>query len=112
MELDTKTSGNAQIVTPIAERIDAAVATRFKDAMRDATDEGSSRVILNLGQVNFVDSSGLGAIVTMMKHLGSNRKMDLAGLNPDVEKVFRLTRMDSVFNIYVDVDTAMAGAPT
>ena len=48
----------------------------------------------------------------MMTHLGSNRKMDLAGLNPDVEKVFRLTRMDSVFNIYVDVDTAMAGAPT
>lgn len=106
MELDTKTAGDAQIVTPMADRIDAAIAIQFKDAMRAATAEGSGRVILNLCNVTFVDSSGLGAIVSAMKNLGSSRKMDLAGLSGDVDKVFRLTRMDSVFDIFSDVDAA------
>jgi anti-sigma B factor antagonist len=109
MELDTKEIDGVQIVTPLTDRIDAAVAIQFKDAMRAATAESSARVVLNLNQVIFVDSSGLGAIVSSMKALGSGRKMDLAGLNPDVNKVFRLTRMDTVFGIYADVDAATGG---
>jgi anti-sigma B factor antagonist len=46
-----------------------------------------------------------------MKQLGANRRLDLAGLTPLVEKVFRLTRMDAVFRIYNSVDTALAGHP-
>jgi len=57
--------------------------------------------------VTFVDSSGLGAIVASMKQMGNERKLDLAGLTPDVDKVFRLTRMDSVFAIYKSVDDAV-----
>lgn len=106
MELDSKTSGDAHVLTPLAERIDAACAIQFKDAFRAATGDGAFRVILDLGHVKFVDSSGLGAIVSSMKHLGSGRKMDLAALNPDVDKVFRLTRMDTVFRIYDDLDAA------
>ncbi len=52
---------------------------------------GDSRVILDLSSVKFIDSSGLGAIVAAMKQLGSGRRLDLAGLTPVVEKVFRLT---------------------
>ncbi|MEO0750522.1 MAG: STAS domain-containing protein, partial [Pseudomonadota bacterium] len=79
---------------------------QFKDAVRAATAEGSDRVVLDLGHVRFVDSSGLGAIVSSMKHLGQGRKMDLAALNPDVDKVFRLTRMDTVFDIYTNLEAA------
>lgn len=110
MELESCHSNGVQIVTVRAERIDSAAAIRFKDAMRAETAGGSGPVVLDLGQVRFVDSSGLGAIVAVMKFLGPDRRLDLAGLTPDVDKVFRLTRMDSVFGIFSDADAAAGRA--
>ena len=78
----------------------AAAAIQFKDEMRNATDDGPTHVVLNLSQVAFVDSSGLGAIVAMKKHLGTEKTLDLAGLTNDVAKVFQLTRMDMIFTIH------------
>jgi len=110
MELESCDLNGVQVVTVLAERIDSAAAIRFKDAMRAATADGPPRVVLDLGQVAFVDSSGLGAIVAVMKFLGPDRRLDLARLTPDVDKVFRLTRMDSVFAIHGDVDVALGRA--
>ena len=103
MDLETTTHETACVVTVNAMRIDASVAIQFKDAMRAATENGPDHVILDLGQVAFVDSSGLGAIVAAMKQMGKDRKLDLAALTPDVAKVFHLTRMDTVFDIHPDV---------
>ncbi|MCD1626644.1 MAG: STAS domain-containing protein [Paracoccaceae bacterium] len=88
-------------------RIDAAGAIAFKEAMRRETDGGQGPVILDLSKVEFVDSSGLGAIVAAMKHLGDARRLHLAGLLPNVDRVFRLTRMDTVFPIHANVDAAI-----
>ena len=43
-----------------------------------------------------------------MKQLGDDRRLDLAGLSPAVDKVFRLTRMDTVFNLYPSLHDALA----
>lgn len=103
MDLSTTRDGDITIVTVNAARIDAAAAIAFKDAMRRAVAEGPDHVLLDLGQVTFVDSSGLGAIVAAMKRMGDGRRLDLAALTPDVAKVFRLTRMDTVFVIHDEV---------
>lgn len=82
-------------------RIDAAVAIRFKDRLREVLAEHPARrVVLDLSQVDFLDSSGLGAVVAVMKMAGPGRSVELAALTPTVEKVFRLTRMDRVFTIH------------
>lgn len=81
-------------------RIDAAVAIRFKDRMREVLGDPAPRVVLDLSQVGFLDSSGLGAVVAVMKMVGPGRSLELAGLTPAVDKVFRLTRMDRVFTIH------------
>ena len=106
MDLQSTTHGNYKSITVNAERIDASVAIQFKDAMRAEAEGGPDRVVLDLGQVKFIDSSGLGAIVAAMKQLGNERQLDLAALTPDVEKVFRLTRMDTVFTILPEVPDA------
>ena len=67
------------------------------------------RVVLDLSRVTFVDSSGLGAIVAAMKMLAPDRRLDLAGLQTNVERVFRLTRMDTVFVIHADAGAATGG---
>lgn len=107
MELVDTTTGTTQVITAKMARIDAAVAIQFKDRMRDLTDDGAARVVLDLSAVDFIDSSGLGSIVASMKQLGSGRKLDLAGLSATVEKVFRLTRMDTVFAIHPTLQDAL-----
>lgn len=107
MNLSSQTEESLQIVAVGEARIDAAVAIQFKEAMRTETEGGASTVILDLSQVEFIDSSGLGAIVATMKQLGGDRKLALAGLTPTVDKVFRLTRMDSVFPLFSTLDGAL-----
>jgi len=106
MDLSATPLGDALVVTVNDSRIDAAVAIQFKDQMRSITEGGPERVILDMGAVQFVDSSGLGAVVAAMKLLSPDHKLELAALTPIVAKVFRLTRMDSVFRIHDTLDCA------
>ena len=107
MDLKSRSDDALQVVTVNDTRIDAAVAIAFKDAMRTETDTENETVILDLNEVQFIDSSGLGAIVAAMKSMGQSRKLVLAGLTPTVDKVFRLTRMDSVFSVFPTLDGAL-----
>lgn len=108
MDLSTKTEERLRIVSVQDSRIDAVVAIEFKDAMRAQTDGGPDIVVLDLSRVEFIDSSGLGAIVAAMKHMGADRKLALAGLTPTVQRVFQLTRMDTVFSVFPTLDGALA----
>ena len=107
MELTHADMNNTRLIEIRGERLDAVVAIRFKDEMRALTDDGPERVVLDLGNVDFLDSSGLGAVVAAMKQMGTGRKLELAGLTPTVKKVFSLTRMDTVFTIHPDAQTAL-----
>ena len=105
--MSTISRSGFQIVTVAETRIDAAVAIAFKDQIRKMTDGGAPDVVLDLTDVSFIDSSGLGAIVAAMKQLGKDRRLHLAALMPNVDKVFRLTRMDTVFAIHDSVEQAV-----
>ncbi|WP_299921173.1 STAS domain-containing protein [uncultured Pelagimonas sp.] len=108
MDFSTQTNGNVSVITVEAERIDAAVAISFKDKMREQMANFSGRMILDLNKVSFIDSSGLGAIVAAMKLMPAGGKLELAGLTPAVDKVFRMTRMDSIFTIHDSAQEARA----
>lgn len=110
MDLIAEEHGDATVVRVEARRIDAAVAIQFKDEMRAISDEGAPVVILDLGEVDFLDSSGLGAVVAAMKHLGKERSLQLAALSPTVAKVLKLTCMDRVFTIHESVEAAIQQA--
>ncbi|TCS65381.1 STAS domain-containing protein [Primorskyibacter sedentarius] len=110
MNLSSTITDGTQVISVEEERIDAAAAIQFKDRMRELTQDGPTRIVLDLEQVDFIDSSGLGAIVASMKQLGEGRKLDLCALSPNVDKVFRLTRMDTIFGIYGSVAEATGPA--
>jgi len=112
MEFSYSLHGETLVITPEFERIDASVAIRFKDEMRKLTDGARGRVVLDLEPIAFVDSSGLGAVVAVMKQLGGTKRLELANLQPTVAKVFRLTRMDSVFTIHTSIASALAPPAT
>jgi anti-sigma B factor antagonist len=109
MDLTTETQDGLLIVRAMEDRIDAAGAIQFKERMRRACQNPQPRVMLDLSRVAFLDSSGLGAVVAVMKLLGPERRLELAALTPTVAKVFRLTRMDTVFTIH---DSVPDGQPS
>jgi anti-sigma B factor antagonist len=100
MNLQTEHQGEVLLITVLDDRIDAASAIQFKEKMREIVAEPSDRVVLDMSRVGFLDSSGLGAVVAVMKALGPIRRLELSGLTTTVDKVFRLTRMDTVFVIH------------
>ena len=100
MRLKATKQGGSLVITVEEPRIDAAAAIEFKEGVRSLADEGGNPVILDLSQVQFLDSSGLGAVVAVMKLLAPDRRLELSGLTPPVAKVLRLTRMDSILTIH------------
>lgn len=108
MELSYNDIDGLRVIKAQEDRIDAAVAIQFKDRMRELTDAGPAHVLLDLSRVGFLDSSGLGAVVAAFKQAGPERTLELAGLTPTVEKVFKLTRMDTVFTIHASADDVAA----
>jgi anti-sigma B factor antagonist len=100
MELVAERQGDVLVVQAMNDRIDAASAIQFKERMRSLVQGTEPRVLLDMSRVNFLDSSGLGAVVAVMKLMGADRRLELAGLTPTVQKVFRLTRMESIFTIH------------
>lgn len=111
MELWAQEQGGILVIRAQNDRIDAAGAIQFKDRMRDLTkDSTAARVVLDMSQVAFLDSSGLGAVVAVLKALAPARKLELSGLTPTVQKVFRLTRIDSIFTIHDTVPDGLRHA--
>ncbi len=107
MKISAQRNGSVMVIHVDEDRIDASVAIQFKDQFCNLLDETADPVVLDLSQVDFLDSSGLGAVVAVRKLIGRDRKLDLAGLRPAVSKVMVLTRMNTVFEIHATIDDAM-----
>lgn len=106
MNLTVAPDAHRIVVTVEETRLDAAIATRFKDRMREIVTKCDTSVLLDLGLVDFMDSSGLGAMIAVHKAMPEGVTLILQGLTPNVDRVFRLTRMDTVFTISAPPDRA------
>ncbi|MCB1656629.1 MAG: STAS domain-containing protein [Pseudomonadales bacterium] len=90
------------------KRIDAALAVKFRDDIQTLIQQGHKKIIFNMEQIEFIDSSGLGALVSVMKNLGGNQQMALCHVKDAVLTVFKLTRMDKIFVIVASEADALA----
>ena len=108
MRLDRTDHGGITLISVEEERIDAAIALQFRDKLVQSLADWIGPVVVDLQSVKFVDSSGLGAIVAAKKMLGQDRPLELARLQPNVAKVFKLTRMDTVFRIHGRIPAELA----
>lgn len=100
MQLSVARSGQRCVVGIPGPRLDAAVAAAFKHGIVELIETGAGAIVLDFSEVEFIDSSGLGAVVGAYKHLGPRGKLEIACLRPAVGKVFALTRMNRVFTIH------------
>ena len=108
MPIDSRLVGDVLVVQPFEPRLDAHVAVNFKETMVNFIKEGHKRIVLNLSNVEFIDSSGLGAIVSSLKTLGLKGELAICGPRDTVLTLFKLTRMDKVFRIFTQEEETIA----
>ena len=107
METRREQSGEVAIVTPMDAHLDASNAGDFKQAMVPVLDTQNS-VVLDLREVQFVDSSGLGAILSCLRQLnGKGGDLKLCGMTKPVHVLFELVRMHRVFDIFSNREDAV-----
>ncbi|UWR22008.1 STAS domain-containing protein [Sulfitobacter sp. S190] len=95
-------------IRPGVDRLTAANAKTFKDDVTRLIDRGSAQLVIDFNDVTFVDSSGLGALVGVLKKIGHRGDLAVCGLNSDVAQMFRICRMDQVFKTFGTVEGAVA----
>jgi len=92
------------------ERLDAHNSQEFKDYLLRLLEGGSKALVLDLSDVHFVDSSGLGALLAGHKNAGlRDGRFALSGVQDRVRSMFELTRLHRVFEIHQSVEEALAG---
>ena len=110
MDVTEETRGGVLVLRVGEARLDAAKAPAFRDELIRRVEAGQTALVLDLSAVEFMDSSGLGALVSCVKRMGSRGTLAVAGAKGAVARLFQLTRMDKVFALHDDVEAAVAQA--
>ena len=95
------------IVRPLEDKIDSIVAPEFKSEMIELINRGSTDVIINLSDVKYIDSSGLGVLVSLIKAIGEQGDLKFCGACERIKSLFELTRLNKIFSIYHSEDEAI-----
>ncbi|EPY4003003.1 STAS domain-containing protein [Klebsiella pneumoniae] len=99
MNVELHTEQGVKIIVPLVRRLDASVVQAFKQQVLEAIDPDTKNVLLDLSHVDFIDSSCLGALVSILKSVNGQGELVLCSLNDTIKNLFKLTRMDRIFAI-------------
>jgi anti-sigma B factor antagonist len=97
-------------VVPLKGEIDLHVSPTVTAALNDVIDKKPDRLVVDLSEVSYIDSAGLAALIQAMQKVeGYGGKFRLSGLQETVRSIFEISRLDQVFQIFPDSDTALIG---
>jgi anti-sigma B factor antagonist len=92
----------------VAGDLDYHTAGRLRGALEELPLDEAAGVIIELSGLTYCDSTGISVLVTAYRRArAAGRALVLAGLNPDITRVFRVTGLDQVFASYGDVEAAV-----
>jgi len=106
--MEEMSEGGCLVVSLQESRLDAVIAPSFREALVARIDDGQRNIVLDMSQVSFMDSSGLGAVVYVLKHIGHQGRLHICGVTPGVMAVLKLTRMDRVLKTFDTRQAAIA----
>lgn len=102
MDISTREKGKV-LIFDIQGDLDAKSASILKERINEKITDGRSLILINLSDVPYMDSAGLGVLVSGLKN--ANRlsgDLRIWGLQDEVRSIFELTRLNKVFQIYDD----------
>lgn len=107
MKLMVQQQEEILVVKLPVDHLDTANSSEFKQAINDQVDAGK-QIILDLSNIRFVDSSGLGAFLSSLRRINNNGgHLMMCNLTTAVKALFELVRMNKVFDIYESLEIAV-----
>lgn len=108
MNIKTETHAEVVVIYIREERFDAHNSEELKTEMNRLFESGTKNLLIDLKEVRFIDSSGLGALVSGFKNASTRQGgIKLCSLQTQVKSMFELTRLHRVFDIFPSVDEAL-----
>ena len=103
VKLTTRQVGDVTVIDAVGRITLGEGASTFRDEIRKLAQKGSQKLLLNLGEVSYIDSSGIGELVsgytTVTNH---NGQLKLLGLTKRVKDLLQITKLYTVFEVFDD----------
>lgn len=106
MDFTNENFNDILVVTPRLKEINIDNSLEFRDKLSGILKD-NQEVILDLCEIGFIDSSGLGALINCYKNLDRRKDIILCGMNQQVISLFAITHLDRIFNIYTTREDAL-----
>jgi anti-sigma B factor antagonist len=107
LELSRREEQNLPIIDLDGE-IDVYTVPRFKECLSKIIEEGHRKILVNLTQVGYMDSSGFGALLGATKRLRpEGGKLGLVGCNQVISRMLKITRLNTIFDLFETEEDAL-----
>lgn len=106
----TKVQNDGVAVLKVEGQLIVGNRQELKGMVQDGLDRGERKFVIDCTQTGYIDSSGLGALVSLSKKVREQGgELRIAGLNEDLRALFELTKLDTLFHISPTAAEALAG---
>lgn len=110
MSVTATTSDRGIVVVSVDGQLIVGNRQELKNLVHEALDRGGRKFVIDCTRTGYIDSSGLGALVSMSRKVReTGGELRIAGLNEDLRALFELTKLDTLFRILDTPEQALAG---
>jgi len=110
MAFTTSKHPSGALVIEVEGQLIVGNRQELKATIQQALDNGERKLLIDFAKTGYIDSSGLGALVSISKKVREEGgELRLSGLNEDLRSLFELTKLDTLFAIADDSAQALAG---
>jgi len=100
---------NGSAIVDVNGDVDLSRSGEFQQSLLGVMDQKPERIIVNLTEVPYMDSSGVASLVKLLSRARRQQVgLRLAGLTDRVRSIFQITRLDGIFDIHATVEEALA----
>jgi anti-sigma B factor antagonist len=106
----SKVQNNGVAILKVEGQLIVGNRQELKGLVQEGLDRGERKFVIDCTQTGYIDSSGLGALVSLSRKVREQGgELRIAGLNEDLRALFELTKLDTLFHISPTADEALAG---
>ncbi len=108
VKISTRQVGDVTVIDASGRITLGEGASNFRDTIRDLAAKGNKKLLLNLGEVSYIDSSGIGEMVSSFTTVtNGGGTLKLLGLNKRVKDLLQITKLYTVFEVFDDEPAAL-----
>lgn len=109
MKYTTRKDGNVFVMELKGKVMGGPESASFHDDLKKAVAEGNRKIVLDLGEVEWMNSSGLGLLISALSTMrNAGGELKLARVTDKIESLLVITKLNSIFEVHSDVSAAMA----